>query len=1237
MSKLRRNFLAVLAVLFCALLTVSTALIIPKTGKVAEAASGTAIEIYNDNYAAKNKNPFSAQKLRELYIILTGNPNASFNDVKTLVQNGDRTSDYIRGKNGGSNLSVMFGGLKWDAVYLTKARNTLDSDGDNVGDVVLDLWLSSDAIFSTGNWANSADGATDGYPSNMYSISVMRIEKLNAEGYIADSNRQISSLSSPKSNHDYARFTVATPDPSRGESVIDYIVQPKYVAYQEDEYSQKDQIGGGSDTLTAYNAPNDAYIQPAQPSSGNLGFYNDNAGHNFNYTQKAHYGDWQEDYLWLPSIAEAGRNQGTSETCGIWKADRNLRSSNYYTWLRSGMLDVASQVRCLQPDGGGSDIEVTKTSFDGIAIAVRPALHLNLTKANIAARGVSYDNTKTTNVEKNSSIDYLEDSHTFSHVYDGDDVEIELLERAKLKDITVSDYTSGASYNATSGKFIAKYPEQQPNANGEGDKTYEISVEPKAGYVWDDNDENEIRTYTVTISLATMTVGWQGFNAQLNDSLLLPNTQITVKGNAADSPLEVRYYIIEPKSTDTPPTNTGDWTERGTVTDPTGTSAGTYVVHYELKANYHKTEKSSYSVSVGVDNVTITANGSSAGDAIYCTGGTESITQQDWITKIKAAVNVTKDNQPYTSVDSLFDNLEVVLCTKNGNSYTPAIKNGQNCYDVGTYYLDLKFKSGASQAIQFVWGNNNRPEYEIKQETITVKVVADSADGLTHAYGDNHAAMKIVLNNGTTTLPDGGQVGDLAFGDYLLKTNSGDIVLDGTTPVGNGKVIADVSNIKNYKVQFETSGSEYTVTKRTVQLVVADESVGYGTDLTSHTFKSLTFADGESLVNNELLENVITSITYSIKANGVSFNLSDILPISTYDLSATATADNYIFKIAAGKLTITMANFDMDGVTVKSEGYIYDSNPHPAQLNGDLPSDEISVSYRYVNYDTGEELDGPPTEVGLYLVYATFTHSNTNYNQITDVLAGYIRISYTQDELNQPYPPLPTDAELAAAADLAKKKTEAKKTLDEEAKAKKDEIDADVNLTAEEKKAAKDEIDKELKEGNAAIDKATDKDSVDKAYDDGKKEIEDTTELAQKKGAAKSELDKAAQAKKDAIDANPELTDEEKAAAKAEVDKELEEGKKAIDGANSVDSVSSAESSTKTNIENIKAEHKGSFPWWILAIIAGAILLVTVFIIVIVKRRNADDDDGGYDDFYDDEYDYDEEEVEDDGDEEAYI
>ena len=220
------------------------------------------------------------------------------------------------------------------------------------------------------------------------------------------------------------------------------------------------------------------------------------------------------------------------------------------------------------------------------------------------------------------------------------------------------------------------------------------------------------------------------------------------------------------------------------------------------------------------------------------------------------------------------------------------------------------------------------------------------------------------------------------------------------------------------------------------------------------------------------------------------------------------------------------------------------------------------------------------------------------------------------------------------AAELENSKNSAKEELEKEAKAKKDAVDTDVNLSPEEKAAAKAEIEKELEEGLDAIDKATDTDGVDKALGDGKKEIDDTADLAKSKGAAKSELDKAAQAKKEAIDNDPDLTDEEKAAAKAEVDKELEEGKKAIDNASSVGDIQSTESTTKTNIENINPEHKGNFPWWILAVIAGAIILLTLIIIVVVKKRNSEDDEGGYDDFYDDEYDYDEEEeVDDDGDE----
>ena len=1237
MSTLKRKFITVLAVLFCTLLCLSTALIIPKSDKTADAyVNDPSVTV--DNLMNGSQNVFSAKSLRKLYSEL-----ADDDKVKNLKDLDTKLNITTSGVNSvaSKNVIVEFGGMKWTAVYLSKATTEYASVGgapaaNTLGeaaneDIVLTLWLTNPTQTAKFNSSNdSSTFTTCTYASNMYGTSYMRTYVLNNGGYYWQDRENLTQTPhAQQSDNPYAHFTMTNPN-NGNESVVDYLVSPRYIKWQYMQSAKPDHY--------SYELNNDSWGKGDKDnffSKNNMKWY---YADKFDGQPTDYYSIWKDDLIWLPSVTEAGSGTGTNGcgTNGMWNTTREQRliqSTATCPWLRSADEQGYKNVFCVDGTTGDSSSGYFFMLVDSSRL-VRPAIHLNLTEASKAAKGVSYDDVKASADidEDTKEIEYgIDTNHTFSHVYDGNAVDITLNNRNNLQAITSSDYTTGSNYNSTNGKFTSGiFPEEHDK------KAYEIKVKLKSGYVWDDTDTYEDRTYTIEIALADFDVGWEGFNAQLDDSLLLPNTEIGVQGNPSDAPLEVRYYIVEPNSTNSPPTDTSEWTLRDASSDPKVAAAGTYHVYYELKAKYHNTEKSSYNVSVGVDNVTITADGS-AGSAIYCTGGTESTTQQNWIDKIKTAVSVTKNGQPYDSVDTLLGNLEVVLKTKNGNNYSDAVKNGQGYYNIGTYYLDLKYKDGASQAIQFVWANNDRPTFEIKQDTITVKVVADSADGLTHVYGDSHAAMKFELTSGGTTLPDGGELNDLEFGDYILKSGYNEVVLDERTPVSDGVVIADVSNIKNYKVQFETSGSAYSVKQREVKLKVVDKSLGYGEILNPSTVQ-LTFEDGESLKNNELLSDVIKSITPSIKSNaGVSFNLSEILPIAEYVLGATATADNYIFKITAGKLTITKANYVIPDGLLGSKGYIYDGEPHPAILDGDLPSDEIKVSYRYVNYDTGEELDGAPTEVGLYLVYASFSHNNSNYNPITEVKAAFIRIAYTQDELNQPYPPLPTDEELAAAADLAKKKAEAKKTLDEEAKKKKDEIDADVNLTPEEKKAAKDEIDEELKKGNEAIDKAKDKDGVNKAYDDGKKEMEDTAELVEKKGAAKSELDKAAQAKKDAIDNNPDLTDEEKQAAKDKVDEELAKGKAEINGATDISGVQSVESSTKTNIENIKPEHKGSFPWWILAVIAGALVLMTILIIVIVKRRNADDEDE-FDDFYDDEYDYDEEEEieEDDGGDEAF-
>ena len=1075
MSTIRKKLIGILAVLFCTLLVLSTALMIPKN-KTAEATSvGTVVEIYDSS-----ANKFSAKGLRKLYTNIYSGA-ITYNKLKSKLDNTNGT--VLRSYSQMTPTTVSLGGYNWNLVAVSKNQQ---------GDVIATLWLSKSEYTSTFSKSDFKDDSASTYSPSEYSMSLVRSTLMGG---------------------DYASTLTTTETGTQApiwEAFLDkyhnYIDTP-YQVCGETGYQATEKYYDPSE-IRNYLHPNEAYKKYTEENIGLGKWMNANVKA---VQDTTNYALWQGDELWLPSLSETGY---ASIYTGLWDITSNtVRADATESWLRSADFFYNFAAVSLEVSGGAYN----GRSGSVYSYGVRPAFHLNLSKAAAEAKGVAYDDVDPKNVDDGSKeVTNTETEHIFEHVYDGNKVEIELLNRANLSIV-------GADYSPSSGKFTATYPEQKHDASNSGDKTYTITVEPNTGYVWDDTDQGGTREYKITVSLAEIAIDplWGDTSCALGESLLQQDTTaIQVKGN--DSQPSVVYWVADPPGTGTPP-DVSEW-ETEDDGDFTSSKTGNNRVHYYITADYHKYLKGFFDVRVNADTE-ITLTGSIA-DTSTTYGNETAEALLDLLKGKFSGVTFTGDKSgAYDSdrVSSLWDNVEIVLY-KDGKAVGPQ-SNGY--YAAGTYEIYLKSKDNA---VTFKWSIDH-PKVTISPAEIVVKVVAATdGDKLTHVYGDNPAAFKIVLSDGTTKLSDGGEVGDLAFGDYILQTtDKGDIVLDKTTPVCKGVVIADASKILNYKVvDFETTDSDYEVTQRTVKLFVADETVGYGTDFTKYEFK-LKFVEGESLVNNETLPKVITSTTYTIKSiAGASFKLSDTLYIGEYVINATAEAVNYKFEITAGKLTVEKGTFDLSGVDLENAGYIYDGEPHPAKLEGDLPSDEIKVSYRYVNYNTGEELDSAPVEVGLYLVYASFSHDNSNYNVITEVKAAYIRIAYTQEELNQAYPDLPTDADLAAAADLAKKKDEAKKTLDEEAQKKKDEIDADVNLTPEEKKAAKDEIDEELKKGNEAIDKAKDKDGVNKAYDDGKKEIEDTAELVEKKGAAKSELDKAAQAKKDAIDANPDLTDEER-------------------------------------------------------------------------------------------------------------
>ncbi|MGO0057581.1 DUF1542 domain-containing protein, partial [Streptococcus suis] len=152
---------------------------------------------------------------------------------------------------------------------------------------------------------------------------------------------------------------------------------------------------------------------------------------------------------------------------------------------------------------------------------------------------------------------------------------------------------------------------------------------------------------------------------------------------------------------------------------------------------------------------------------------------------------------------------------------------------------------------------------------------------------------------------------------------------------------------------------------------------------------------------------------------------------------------------------------------------------------------------------------------------------------------------------------------------LAAAKEDAKDKIAEEAAAAKDAIDNDPNLSDVEKTAAKNAVDTEVAKANDAIDKATTPETVQTAEDNGVKAI-DAEELKAAKQDAKNKIAEDVKAAKDAIDKDPNLSEDEKKGFKDAVDAEAEKANKAIDAATTpADAQTAEEAGTAAIAEDV--------------------------------------------------------------------
>ena len=329
--------------------------------------SGIVSEIYND---AEGK--MDEENVRRLLEYLLGESDVDVTAKETMdklnaLAGNTMTSADIRDKNDGTDITVRFGGLDWTVTYLSK---------DNAGNNILTLWLSSsqqdafagrtategtlygfinNSLYS--DWSNdrASNNYSSSYPDNMYGRSYIRSITLNNGGEYSTSG-SAKTTATQNENSVFARFTMEGVE----GSLTQYITTPSKMSWQTYQSS------AATNPSLSYYYPNDSIEDPVDKNLAGSWQYS-----YMNYENKDGYKDWANDYIWLPSLAEAGYD---TSNIGLWETSTEQRknfssslnnngtvgSANVkelgaynYSWLRSGHSNVAYIAYSLYPSGGG--------------------------------------------------------------------------------------------------------------------------------------------------------------------------------------------------------------------------------------------------------------------------------------------------------------------------------------------------------------------------------------------------------------------------------------------------------------------------------------------------------------------------------------------------------------------------------------------------------------------------------------------------------------------------------------------------------------------------------------------------------------------------------------------------------------------------------------------------------------------------------------------------------------------
>lgn len=139
------------------------------------------------------------------------------------------------------------------------------------------------------------------------------------------------------------------------------------------------------------------------------------------------------------------------------------------------------------------------------------------------------------------------------------------------------------------------------------------------------------------------------------------------------------------------------------------------------------------------------------------------------------------------------------------------------------------------------------------------------------------------------------------------------------------------------------------------------------------------------------------------------------------------------------------------------------------------------------------------------------------------------------------------------ANEIPKAKIDANKDADKQVQALIDEIDRNPNLTDKEKQALKDRINQILQQGHNDINNAMTKEEIEQAKERLAQALQDIKDLVKAKEDAKNKIKALANAKRDQINSNPDLTPEQKAKALKEIDEAEKRALQNVENAQTID------------------------------------------------------------------------------------